>query len=181
MMVTDYLTGPESLRRRELVWGIVREPAAPFYSHQRLVTDLTVLLQGHVRRYGLGEVVVSPIDIVLDEARGLVLQPDIVFLSKERLGLVRSQIWGAPDLVVEVLSLGSSAYDRKDKLAWYRRYGVREYWIVDPIALEIIVHVFGRRRVRTTTFGPRRPVRSAVLRNLRLPVARLFGPRRAAS
>ncbi len=45
MTAVSYLSGPETLRRREVVWGVLREPPAPFYSHQRLVTDLAFLLQ----------------------------------------------------------------------------------------------------------------------------------------
>src|SRR5436190_4015634 len=128
----EFLRGPETLRRRELVCGVVREPPAPFYSHQRLLTDLAVALHEHVREHDLGEIVVSPIDVVLDRAKGLVLQPDLVFLSSENRKLIRNQIWGAPDLLVEVLSPGSQSYDKRRKLGWYRQYGVREYWVVDP-------------------------------------------------
>src|SRR5439155_13735254 len=98
----SYLRGPETLRRRELVWGMVREPPAPFYYHQRLVTDLTVLLQQHVRTHNLGQVCVSPVDVVLDQVEALVVQPDVIFVSNDRIGIIRDQIWGAPDLVVEV-------------------------------------------------------------------------------
>jgi Uma2 family endonuclease len=170
----QYLSGEETTRRRELVWGVVREPAAPLYSHQHVVTRLTVLLDDHVRRHGLGQVVVSPIDVVLDEQKALILQPDVVFLSNERLRLIRGQIWGGPDLVLEVLSPGSRRYDHKDKLGWYRTYGVREYWVVDQIALEITVHVFDAKRERAVTFGRRRTLRSRVLPDLRLPVASVF-------
>jgi Uma2 family endonuclease len=174
MIVSDYLAGEETTRRRELVWGVVREPPAPFYVHQRLVTDLTVTLQLHVRRYGLGQVVVSPIDVVLDEQKALIVQPDIIFLSNDRLRFVRGQVWGAPDLVIEVLSPGSGRYDRQQKLGWYRIYGIREYWVVDPIAVEITVHSFGGKRKRTAAYGRRRTLRSRVLLDLRLPIADVF-------
>lgn len=176
LIVSDYLAGEETNRRQELVWGVVREPPGPFYNHQRLVTDLTVLLHYHVRRYGLGQVVVSPIDIVLDEKKALVLQPDVVFLSNKRLRFIRKQIWGPPDLVVEVLSPGSTRYDRIQKLAWYQAYGVREFWIVDTFAEVITVHAFSGKRRRSTTFGLRRTLRSRVLPDLRLPVAKVFEP-----
>lgn len=148
--VSEYLSGIETMRRRELEWGMVREPPAPFYDHQALVTRVAVLLDTHVRTRGLGDVVVSPVDVVLDARRALVVQPDVVFISTDRRSIVRQQIWGAPDLVVEVLSAGTARRDRTKKLRWYRRYGVRECWLVDPAGW-IEVHDFGvSPRARTS-------------------------------
>jgi Uma2 family endonuclease len=60
------------------------------------------------------------------------VQPDVLFVATERLSIIRNQIWGAPDLVVEVISPGTAAHDTGEKLAWYRQYGVREDWLVEP-------------------------------------------------
>jgi Uma2 family endonuclease len=130
--VDEYLSGPEDMRRRELVWGVVREPPAPRYGHQSVVTRATVILDFHVRQHQLGVVCVSPIDVVLDEKNALIAQPDVLFVSNERAGIVRDRIWGAPDLVVEVASPGTERYDRTTKIEWYRTYGVRECWLIDP-------------------------------------------------
>ena len=161
--VTSYMSGAESMRRRELVWGVVREPPAPFWPHQEIVTRTTVLLYEHVASRRLGKVITAPLDVVLDQARGLVVQPDVVFLSHERLQLVRNQVWGAPDLVVEVESTGTRLRDRIHKRGWYRRYGVREYWLIDADARTVTVFGFDDARARRRTFkGPAR-VRSGVL------------------
>ena len=69
----DYLSMMETMRRRELVYGVVREPPAPLYRHQSIVTTLTVRLDQYVRRKRLGRVCVSPIDVVLDQEQALVL------------------------------------------------------------------------------------------------------------
>ena len=130
--VDEYLSWPEDLTRRELVWGVVREPPAPRYGHQAVVTRVTVLLDAHVREHGLGTVIVSPMDVVLDKDRALILQPDVIFISNARAHVIREQIWGAPDLVVEVASRGTRKYDRTLKLEWYGAYGVRECWLVNP-------------------------------------------------
>src|SRR5438046_4360612 len=66
LSVDDYFRLPESLRPMELSWGQVREPPAPKYGHQSAVTHLGALLDRHVRERGLGEVCVSPVDVVLD-------------------------------------------------------------------------------------------------------------------
>jgi Uma2 family endonuclease len=122
-----------------LEFGYLREAAAPRWDHQATVTRLTVLLDQHVGAAGSGRVCVSPLDIVLDEARALVVQPDVIFLSAERAHLVRGQVWGAPDLVIEVLSPATRTRDGGVKLGWYRRYGVREVWLVDLDAREVRV------------------------------------------
>lgn len=69
LTTNGYLSGPETLQRRELVWGVLREPPAPFYGRQRLVTDLAFLLQQHTRTRGLGQICVSPVDVVLEIGR----------------------------------------------------------------------------------------------------------------
>lgn len=169
-----YLNGPETLRRRELVWGVVREPPAPFWPHQDVVTRTAALLYQHVADRRLGKVVAAPLDVVLDEARGLVVQPDVVFLSNERMHLVRNQVWGAPDLVIEVESPGTRRRDRVDKRAWYRRYGVREYWLIDTIAQTVTVFVFGDGRATRRTFKGRARLDSTVLPDVDKTASALF-------
>ena len=93
---SDYLSGAEQLRRQELVWGFVREPPAPRYGHQSIVTRTIVLLDQHVRSGGLGRVCVSPIDVVLDEQKDLVVQPDIIFVSNENAAIVRTRSGARP-------------------------------------------------------------------------------------
>jgi Uma2 family endonuclease len=174
LSVTEYFRQPESLRRMELVYGVVREPPAPRYGHQSVVTRLTALLDTHVRQRGLGIVCVSPIDVVLDASAALVVQPDIVFIGNDRLHILRERIWGAPDLAVEVLSPRTASRDRTTKLRWYRRYGVRECWLVDPKehAVEVCPLAAGGGRRRTYTGD--RPIRSRVLPDWDGPASGLF-------
>ena len=122
----------ETNRRRELLLSRVREPPAPFFSHQSLVLRVARVWSDHVEPRGLGRVAIAPVDVVLDRERALIVQPDVLFVSNVRLAIIRDQVWGAPDLVAEVISHNSKQYDRGQKRAWYRQYGVREYWLVDP-------------------------------------------------
>ena len=79
----------------------------------------------------LGRTWVAPLDVVLSNYD--VAQPDILFVSNERRGIItEANVSGAPDLVVEILSPSTAERDRELKLTLYARYGVREYWIVDP-------------------------------------------------
>jgi Uma2 family endonuclease len=107
-------------------------------------------------------------------ASALVLQPDVLLIATERLSIVRDQVWGAPDLVVEVMSAHSADYDRGEKLVWYRQYGVREYWLVDLQHEEVTVMDYtaalpSERVVRGTD-----PVRSSVLPHLQLSAIDVF-------
>jgi Uma2 family endonuclease len=163
----EYLRGPEDLRRRELVFGVVREPPSPWSDHQRIVTHLTWAFEAHVRERALGVVIVSPIDVVLDPDNALILQPDVLFISNERSHIVKAQIWGPPDLVVEVGSRGTSRYDSTTKLEWYEKYGCREYWVIKPVLREVTVYNFGDTRVERTFAGDDL-INSMVLPDLRL-------------
>jgi Uma2 family endonuclease len=131
LTVGEYLDLPETVSPMELVHGIVRDAPSPDFPHQSVVTRLGALLYGHVRQFGLGRVCLAPMDVVLDAKKALVVQPDIVFVSVARLQIIRGRIWGAPELVVEVLSPRTALRDRTTKLEWYRQYGVLESWLVD--------------------------------------------------
>ena len=67
------------------------------------------------------------------------MQPDLVFVAEDWVHIIRDRIWGAPDLVVEVESLGSRFYDRRDKNGWEPRVRRPEQWVVSPVekAIEI--------------------------------------------
>jgi Uma2 family endonuclease len=91
----QYLYDTEETNRiRELALGMVREPPAPFFSHQSLVLKVARLLGDHVEPRGLGRVAVAPLDVVLDRERALIVQPDVLFVSTARLSIIRDQVWG---------------------------------------------------------------------------------------
>lgn len=172
--VNEYLAGEETLNRQGLIWGSVLNEPAPNYTHQAIVTRVVVLLDEHVRAHQAGLVCVSPLDVILDEKRALVVQPDLLFISNERVTILRNQVWGAPDLVVEVESPSTRRRDRTAKRVWYRRYGVREYWLIDPIAETVTVVGLEAARSTRRQFHGQRPLRSTVLPELRIPAAAFF-------
>jgi len=165
MTADEYLYDTDETNRpMELEFGLPREPPAPFYSHQVLVLRTAQLLSNYGEH--LGQVVVAPIDVVLDREKALIVQPDVLFISNERKAIIRDQIWGAPDLVVEVLSPGTAAQDRTQKRGWYRQYGVREYWLVDPAQSQVtLLDSTGGQPVERIARGGH-AVRSAVLSDL---------------
>jgi Uma2 family endonuclease len=97
-----------------------------------------------------------------------------MFISHERRAIIRHHVWGAPDLVVEVLSARSAAHDRDEKLGWYRQYGVRECWLIDLVHEEIVVADFSEpgtiRRIAQGTST----IRSTVLPALEVAAAAIF-------
>lgn len=168
----DYFSLQETNRPMELVYGYVREPPAPFYSHQAVVGHIFRLLAAHVERDNLGVVCMAPLDVVLDQDADLVVQPDVLFIARARLDIVKDQVWGAPDLVVEVASPTTEHRDRTLKLTWYRRYGVKEYWQVSPShrRMEIADCESNTRRV----FAADEQVQSKVLPEFGATVAEFF-------
>lgn len=126
----DYRRTPEDERYQLLEGQLVREPAPKPY-HQHVSVKLLYHLCQYVEEHGTGVVYNCPVDVVLSDIN--VLQPDILFISRDRLSILEEDcIRGAPDLVVEVLSPSTSHLDRGVKKELYARFGVREYWIVDP-------------------------------------------------
>ena len=133
----DYLYFPEDGKRHELIDGEHYVTAAPNLKHQTSVVNLVFFFRGAVPSREAGQVWTSPVDVVL--SKNDVVQPDLVFLSRDRLHLAAGgvNIQGAPDLVVEVLSPTTRRTDTITKRHLYEKYGVLEYWLVDP-ALDTI-------------------------------------------
>jgi len=93
MTTDEYLYDTEETNRiRELAQGVVREPPAPFFSHQRLVLRLARIVADHVEPRQLGHVAIAPVDVILDREQAIVVQPDVLFVSKARLSIIRNPI-----------------------------------------------------------------------------------------
>ena len=116
---------------------------APILRHQRVTSKLWKVLDQYVEDEDLGEVFISPADVFLDEESNAV-QPDIFFISKGRLDIADDNggVHGVPDLIIEVLSPGNSQHDKVKKKELYQKFGVKEYWIVDPETRKAIGYSF---------------------------------------
>jgi len=165
---------PDDGRRYELYDGEVYVAPAPMPRHQGALLELLGRLWRYTERSG-GLVLVSPIDIVFDELN--VLQPDIAYFSASRRHHVRPDAVTRvpPDLVVEVVSPGTVRNDLGRKKATFARFGVPEYWIVDPqIARVERYDLVDRRYVLTLAAGPRESFESTGLAGFRCDVDSLF-------
>ena len=114
----------------ELWHGRLIMSPAPTPFHQLVALRLQDALYRWVDRRKLGGVLGAPSDVVL--APDLALQPDVLFIAKARHNIIKTHIYGAPDLVMEVVSPDRPRRDYKDKKEQYEAHGVKEYWIVDP-------------------------------------------------
>ena len=121
--------------------------------HQRGLGNLVRLLSSILASGDLGQVWSAPLDVLLSEYD--VVQPDVSFVSSTRSDIVTGgYVQGAPDLIVEVLDPGTVEYDRGYKSQLYGRHGVREYWMVDPVAETVDVLGEGQAGlVNLSTFG----------------------------
>lgn len=129
----DLVKMPDDGNRYEIIGGVLHVTPAPTPRHQRIVLGLGGRLDSFAMDRGLGTVYPAPLDVRLSPSH--VVQPDLVFVRRERRGIVREQfIDGAPDLVVEILAPSTSARDRGEKARLYALFGVLEYWLVDPDA-----------------------------------------------
>jgi Uma2 family endonuclease len=134
----DLLDLPESHARHEIIDGRLVVTPTPRVNHQRVAANLVRLLGDHARRHELGDVY-GPMTVRLHDE--LVLEPDIVFISNERMGIADPEGWvhGPPDLVIEVLSPSTWRRDGGVKRKRYLESGVAELWIVDVDARSIDV------------------------------------------
>ncbi|HJU05822.1 MAG TPA: Uma2 family endonuclease [Nitrospiraceae bacterium] len=139
LTLEDYLLFPDDGRRHELIDGDHYVTPSPNTRHQRISLKLSVTLHTFASHHRLGEVFAAPFDVILSDID--VVEPDLLFVSAERASIVGEvNIRGAPDLVIEILSEGTRKTDEVVKRRLYERYGVAEYWIVDPLLETIKIY-----------------------------------------
>ena len=138
----DYLKTPDN-KRYELIEGELYMTPSPITSHQRISRKIEFLLEKFVTENDLGEIFDAPYDVHFDDEN--VVQPDILFISKDRLNIIGDKnLQGAPDLVIEILSESNAYRDLIQKKKLYARFGVKEYWIVVPGEKTIDIHILKR-------------------------------------
>ncbi|MFQ5812346.1 MAG: Uma2 family endonuclease [Anaerolineae bacterium] len=171
----DYMTWPDDGRRYELYEGEAYMVPSPSVKHQRISRKLMLLLAQFVDEYQLGEIFDAPLDVVFSEST--VVQPDILFISHQRRDIIGEQnVSGAPDLVIEILSPSTEERDRGIKSQLYCRYGVREYWLVDPEERAVEVLALSPEGYQVLgQYGEDEVVRSQVLAGFQFSAKEIFG------
>ncbi len=123
---------PEDGNRYEIIEGVVYATPPPLTMHQRVCRNIERIIDRHVTKNDPGEILYAPVGVVLEKPSSV--QPDVIFVAKDRLSIIQEKaVFGAPDLIVEVLSPSAAARDRGLKKELYApRTGVCYYWLFDP-------------------------------------------------
>ena len=129
-------------KRAEVFDGIVYDMASPSQIHQSISMQLSTILNNYLLRKKESCTIFSaPFDVKLSDQPLTIVQPDLmVICDKNKLDGKRCN--GAPDFIIEIVSPGNPADDYIRKLYYYKNYGVREYWIVDPKRKAITINYF---------------------------------------
>ena len=131
MTYDEFLALPDDGRHYELIEGELVLNPAPNLRHQAIIGNLYLALRLHLDERRSGKVFVAAVDVVLSPET--VLEPDLLVVLADRASrLQEKNVSGAPNIAVEVLSAGSRRRDEITKRRLYERYGVDEYWVVDP-------------------------------------------------
>ena len=137
----QYEALPED-RRAEVYDGVICDMSSPSQIHQAVSIQLSTVINNYIlRKKGSCSIFNAPFDVKLSDNPLVIVQPDImVVCDKDKLDDKRCN--GAPDFIIEIVSPGNPADDYIRKLYYYKNYGVREYWIVDPMRKTIMVNYF---------------------------------------
>jgi Uma2 family endonuclease len=159
----------------ELINGIIMKKTAPQPFHQDISSELEFALKTCLRQKPIGKMYHAPIDVFFDDNNQS--QPDILFISQEREFIIdrKNGIFGAPDLIVEIISPGSIHADRVLKKDLYERFGVKEYWLIDPKNQTVEIFTFKNDRYQTFLFLEGEGLAtSSILTDFEVSIAELF-------
>lgn len=128
--------------RVEIFDGQMYDMASTSQVHQSILLELASLIHDYVKQKdGTCKVFPAPFDVKLSDDPLVLVQPDVMIVcDDDKLDGKRCN--GAPDFVIEIVSAGSPGDDYIRKLYYYQKYGVREYWIVDPRRKNVFVNYF---------------------------------------
>jgi Uma2 family endonuclease len=170
----DYLLFPDDGLRHEIIDGEHYVTASPVTRHQRILLNVSHLIQSYLDVHPIGELFFAPIDVLLSEND--IVVPDLIFISRERSRVVtRKNVQGAPDLIVEILSPSNRSRDEELKRSLYERAAVQEYWLVDPERDVVVVN----RRTQAgfnalEAYDSTQTMRTPLLPGFELPLVRVF-------
>lgn len=145
----QYEALPEN-RRVEVFESVAYDMASPSQIHQSILLELSTLLNAYIKeKQGNCKVFPAPFDVLLSDSPLTIVQPDIMIVCDENK-LDGKRCNGAPDFIIEIVSPGNPSDDYIRKLYYYKNYGVREYWIVDPKRRTITVNYFESDLINVT-------------------------------
>jgi len=159
--------------RHELIAGALVVTPVPIRKHQLISGNISFALELLVREHHLGRLYAVPTGVRLHPDTLLI--PDICYVGRAKLPIIDPKVIDvAPDLVIEILSPGTRQRDLTLKRELYERFGVQEYWIVDPVRETVMVLALTGERYEPVPTGEEGQVRSRVLPELTLTLADIF-------
>jgi Uma2 family endonuclease len=148
---------------------------SPRFNHQAISGRIHAAFIRYLDLHPVGEIAYAPLDVIFSDYD--VLEPDLLFVLNERRSILQDWVRGAPDLVIEILSPTTTTLDRGPKLKAYARFGVSEYWIVDPEERAITVYRMRKKRYQLAdVFREAQPLTSSLLPGFSLSVGSVFNP-----
>lgn len=160
----------------ELINGEIMRRTSPNLVHQDASMMLSIHLGTFIASHNLGRLYAAPTDVYLSKVADLVV-PDLSFVPTINAAYLQPSgyILGVPDLIVEILSKSTHQVDRGDKMRLYKRYAVKEYWLVDPIKKSIEVYIWEDNEYILTSYAEEfGEITSRVLTGFNLEVAKVF-------
>jgi Uma2 family endonuclease len=145
----ELLTADDLLRlhsqgvKGELILGVFVESVASGVEHGEIAIFIAAQLLAIVKPQGLGRVIGTDSGVLLQNGPDVVREPDVAYISAERLPLderVRGYLPVAPDLVVEIASPNDADREVYDKARMWLSHGVSIVWLVDPDSRSVTVH-----------------------------------------
>lgn len=159
--------------RYEIIGGVQYDlKPSPLIDHQIIVTRFYRAIDQTCQADGV--VVVAPMDVHFDADN--IVQPDVIYISNANLSIIRGkQIHGTPDLLIEILSPSSGAHDKIRKKALFEKFGVGEYWIVDPSLKTVDRFVLDHRKLQLfETYGEEDTIMTVLLPCISIDLSDVF-------
>ncbi len=174
LTVDDLAALPDDDNRYELIDGDLLVSRAPHIEHQHIVSNFIYAFKLYLERNPIGRIVPEA-GVIFDKYNAAI--PDLAFMTNARYAeiVAGGKMHAAPDLAIEIISVGDEARDRNLKLRLYGKFGVREYWIVDRSARTVDVYLPGERGLKlASTLAETDVLTSRLLPGFALPVAKVF-------
>ena len=173
----DFVLFPDDGKRHELIDGEHYVTPSPNIRHQRISGNLHLLIGTWLDEHPIGQLFYAPLDVVFSNVD--VVEPDLLYMSNQRAAQVMTSLHvkGVPELVIEIGSPGTRKRDETIKRRLYERFGVTDYWVVDPdLDLIRIYRRNGGHFDRAVELSRERGdvLTTPLLQGLELPLGRIF-------
>ncbi|HFA51812.1 MAG TPA: Uma2 family endonuclease [Bacteroidetes bacterium] len=160
----------------EIINGKLVQKETPNLYHQAVLGEIVFRLGKFVKYNHLGKILYAPLDVVLEKEN--MYHPDIFFIKKERFFIIDDKekvVLGAPDLAIEILSKSTAGDDKGEKKDNYEKFGVREYWLVDPIRKSFEIYNLINDRFKLTSYLEEAgTLKSTLLKGFEMDIEEVF-------